>query len=80
MVSKARIDEMDFSQNGGFEQQKMQTVAHRHALEDDDFGEGEVEDTQAINFDGSLTAAAGLLKPPISSKPSGLALKQQQSR
>ena len=44
----------------------MQKGAHRtQVAEDDDFGEGEIEDTQAINFEGSLSAASGLLKTPV---------------
>ena len=42
------------------EQSQLQAAAHQHMLEDDvddDFGEGEVEDTQAINLEGSLAAA-----------------------
>ena len=43
-------------------------------LEDDDFGEGEIEDTQAINEEGSLAAAQNM-QTPSHQKASSLALK-----
>jgi hypothetical protein len=40
------------------EHSKLQVVAHQHMIDDDDdFGEGEVEDTQITNLEGSMAAA-----------------------
>ena len=78
MVSKARIEESDFGGQSEFEHSKLLTAAHKQMLEDDDFGEGEVEDTQMINTEGRL--AASHLKTPMQQKNSSLAINQQQSR
>ena len=59
------------------EQSKLQAAAHQHMLDDDDFGEGEVEDTQAINEEGSLAAAQNM-QTPLHQKTHSLALKQSR--
>ena len=63
MVSKMQQDLLGVPSNDGrsskMEQSQLQAAAHQQMLEDedDDFGEGEVEDTQVTNVEGSLAAA-----------------------
>lgn len=44
------------------EQSQLQAAAHQHMVDDDDddFAEGECEDTQVVNEEGSLAAAQAL--------------------
>ena len=63
------------------EQSLLQVAAHQRIMieDDDDFGEGEVEDTQATNLEGSLAAAHALQMTSVSpakDKAGTLALSQ----
>jgi len=64
------------------EQSLLQVAAHQRMIEsDDDFGEGEVEDTQATNLEGSLAAAQALqMASPVKDQHESLAVKNQRSR
>ena len=82
MVSKLSASSKDplaIQRSSKMEQSKLQAVAHQHLLDDEDFGEGETEDTGVVNEAGSL-AAAQAMATPIHHKSNSLAINKEHSR